>query len=48
MSSLWGGRFSGSTAELMKVFNDSIGVDIRLWEADITGSMAYAKGLALA
>lgn len=48
MSALWGGRFSGSTAELMKAFNDSIGIDIRLWQADITGSMAYAKGLARA
>ncbi|MEM7031472.1 MAG: argininosuccinate lyase [Chloroflexota bacterium] len=48
MSALWGGRFSGSTAELMKAFNDSIGIDIRLWEADITGSIAYAKGLSQA
>ncbi len=45
---LWGGRFSGSTDALMRRFNDSIGFDIRLWEADITGSQAYARALARA
>ena len=48
MTALWGGRFSGSTAALMKAFNDSIGIDVRLWQADITGSIAYAKILTRA
>jgi len=43
---LWGGRFQGSTSALMRRFNDSIGFDIRLWEADIRGSIAYAQALA--
>jgi argininosuccinate lyase len=45
---LWGGRFTGETDALMKQFNDSIGFDIRLWEADIRGSIAYANALAKA
>ncbi|MCB0167848.1 MAG: argininosuccinate lyase [Anaerolineae bacterium] len=45
---LWGGRFSGATDALMRKFNDSIFFDIRLWEADLDGSMAYAKALAKA
>ena len=43
---LWGGRFTGELDALMKQFNDSIGFDIRLWEADIQGSIAYANALA--
>ena len=43
---LWGGRFTGELDALMKQFNDSIGFDIRLWEADIQGSIAYAGALA--
>ena len=30
----------------MTQFNDSIGFDIRLWDADIRGSIAYAGALA--
>jgi hypothetical protein len=30
----------------MRQFNDSIYFDVRLWEADVDGSMAYAKALA--
>ncbi len=48
MSQLWGGRFSGATDPLMRQFNDSIYFDVRLWEADLAGSMAYAKALARA
>jgi argininosuccinate lyase len=48
MTKLWGGRFSGETDALMKRFNDSISFDIRLWEADIQGSIAYANALAKA
>ena len=43
---LWGGRFTGETDALMKQFNDSISFDIKLWEADIRGSVAYANALA--
>ncbi len=46
MTQLWGGRFSGPTDALMRQFQDSIRFDVRLWEADIDGSMAYAKALA--
>lgn len=42
---LWGGRFSGETDPVMEKFNSSINVDKRMWEEDIKGSVAYAKGL---
>lgn len=45
MAKLWGGRFSGDTDPLMDKFNASIDVDIALWEADIRGSIAYARAL---
>ena len=45
MGKLWGGRFSGEIDPLMDEFNASIGVDIALWEADIRGSIAYARAL---
>jgi argininosuccinate lyase len=45
---LWGGRFGAAPDALMRRFGDSIGFDIRLWEADITGSQAYARALARA
>jgi len=48
MTQLWGGRFSGTTAALMRQFQDSIYFDIRLWAADIDGSLAYAQALARA
>jgi argininosuccinate lyase len=48
MTTLWAGRFSGRPDELMRRFGDSIGFDIRLYEADIDASMAYAKALARA
>lgn len=44
-SKLWGGRFARPTAELMEQFNASIGFDIRLFEADIEGSLAQAAAL---
>jgi argininosuccinate lyase len=43
---LWGGRFTATTDELMRRFGDSIGFDQRMYEADIQGSMAYAGALA--
>ena len=42
---LWGGRFQGEPDPLMEKFNASIGFDIALWEADIRGSIAYARAL---
>lgn len=46
MSTLWSGRFSDRPDEQMRRFSDSIDFDMRLWEADISGSLAYAKALA--
>ena len=45
MTKLWGGRFEGQTDPLMERFNASIGFDMALWEADIRGSIAYARAL---
>jgi argininosuccinate lyase len=48
MTTLWGGRFTDRPDDQMRRFGDSIGFDIRLWEADIAASLAYAKALARA
>ena len=48
MTRLWGGRFTDRPADQMRRFGDSIDFDIRLWEADIAASLAYAKALARA
>jgi argininosuccinate lyase len=45
---LWGGRFSGATDETMRRFNDSIAFDVRLYAADVRGSIAWAGALARA
>jgi argininosuccinate lyase len=45
---LWGGRFTTATNELMRRFSDSIGFDRRMYGADIRGSVAYAGALARA
>lgn len=45
---LWGGRFEAQTNELMEQFNASIGFDWRMYDADIDGSVAYARALARA
>jgi len=42
---MWGGRFEGPTDERMARFNRSIGFDVRLYAADIEGSIAYAMAL---
>ena len=46
---LWGGRFgereASATGGLMERFNASISFDWRLYDADITGSVAYAAAL---
>ncbi len=41
---LWGGRFSKETDQLVRLFNDSIGYDQRMWREDIDGSIAWAWG----
>ncbi len=33
--SLWGGRFEADNDKLMKMFNDSLPIDKRLWREDI-------------
>jgi argininosuccinate lyase len=48
MTKLWGGRFSGATDALMAEFQNSISFDVRLWDADIRGSIAYANALTQA
>jgi argininosuccinate lyase len=48
MSPLWGGRFSGETDPIMTRFNASLPFDWRLWEADIRGSIAWARAICAA
>jgi argininosuccinate lyase len=45
MSKLWGGRFAAQTDSLVHQFNASIDFDVRLYNEDITGSIAWARGL---
>jgi argininosuccinate lyase len=45
MSKLWGGRFAAQTDSLVHQFNASIDFDVRLYDEDITGSIAWARGL---
>ncbi len=42
----WGGRFSAGPAEAVKAFTESVSYDWRLFQHDIAGSIAHAKGLA--
>jgi argininosuccinate lyase len=44
-NSLWGGRFDGGTAEIMRRINASIDFDKRLYAEDITGSKAHCAML---
>jgi len=43
---MWGGRFSGSTAESVEAYTASIHYDSRLYKYDIIGSKAHARMLA--
>jgi argininosuccinate lyase len=43
---MWGGRFSGGPAAIMREINASIAVDKRLWRQDIAASKAHAAMLA--
>ncbi len=45
---MWGGRFSKSIDGAFARLNASFGFDWRLYDADIRGSIAYAKALARA
>jgi argininosuccinate lyase len=42
---LWGGRFGGGPADVMREINASIGTDKRLWRQDLAGSRAHAAML---
>ncbi len=42
---MWGGRFEGGPAAVMREINASIGVDKRLWREDIAASRAHAAML---
>ena len=44
-TSLWGGRFAGGPAEIMRRINASIGFDKRLYAEDIAGSKAHCAML---
>ncbi|HMI76769.1 MAG TPA: argininosuccinate lyase [Buchnera sp. (in: enterobacteria)] len=43
--SLWGGRFTESSNQFFRKFNNSLFCDYRLIEADILGSIAWSKSL---
>src|SRR5688572_4803195 len=43
---MWGGRFAGGPAALMREINASIGFDKRLWREDVAASKAHAAMLA--
>ncbi|MCA1652760.1 MAG: argininosuccinate lyase [Sphingomicrobium sp.] len=42
---MWGGRFAGGPAAVMRAINASIAVDKRLWREDIAASRAHAAML---
>ena len=46
MPKMWAGRFQKEEDEQVNDFNSSISFDCRLYEEDITGSIAHAKMLA--
>lgn len=45
-NAMWGGRFAGGPATIMRQINASIGVDKRLYAEDIEASLAHAAMLA--
>ena len=45
MTKMWAGRTDADTNELADELNSSIGVDCRMYEQDINGSMAHAAML---
>ena len=42
---MWGGRFDKSTDSLVRRFNTSLPFDKRMYDEDITASIAWARGL---
>jgi argininosuccinate lyase len=48
MAHLWSGRFAGDPDAELFAFGSSLRVDRRLFEDDVRGSLAWAKGLARA
>ena len=48
MSPLWGGRFQEDMNAQMARFNASLPFDWRLWDSDITGSIAWARAICRA
>src|SRR3954469_18441582 len=42
---MWGGRFTDKTDPAFAEFNRSFGVDSRLFEADVAGSIGYSQAL---
>ena len=42
---MWGGRFGGGPADVMRAINASIGFDKRLWRQDLRASRAHAAML---
>ncbi|MEZ4516627.1 MAG: lyase family protein [Chloroflexota bacterium] len=46
MSKLWGGRFTGAIDALVFQYQASIGFGGRLYDEDITASIAWAEALA--
>jgi argininosuccinate lyase len=45
MAKLWGGAFEKQTDRDVEIFTASMGIDERLWEVDIAGSIAHATML---
>ncbi|RMG94755.1 MAG: argininosuccinate lyase [Chloroflexi bacterium] len=45
MKKLWGGRFERQIDERVHLFNASLPFDMRLYDEDITGSIAWARAL---
>jgi argininosuccinate lyase len=45
VSKLWGGRFEKDLDQEVALFSSSLEIDTRLWDADITGSVAHARML---
>ena len=43
---MWGGRFEGGPAAVMRAINASISIDKRMWRQDIAASRAHAAMLA--
>jgi len=48
MSKLWGGRFEQETDRLVQKFNASLSFDVRMYDEDVDGSIAWARALAAA